>query len=56
MANKLSPIPKEDIKETFLWREWFQSLFNTLSPGYSGTVVAGAKTFTIVNGIITNVV
>lgn len=26
MANNLPPIPKDEIKESFVWRDWFQKL------------------------------
>ena len=45
MANLLPPIPQDEIKENFRWREWFRNLGN-----YIQVAQTGGSPWTILQG------
>jgi hypothetical protein len=53
MANKpIIPIPRDRIEESFVWRDWFQKLSNTV---YGSIATQDANNVNITGGIISNI-
>jgi len=53
MANKpIIPIPRDPIGESFVWRDWFQKLSNTV---YGTLATQNADNVTITGGTISNI-
>lgn len=63
MSKPLSPIPQNEVSNSFEWREWFTNVYQHLkaleTAEYnlvSGTFTsADGKTITVVNGDITGI-
>jgi hypothetical protein len=53
MANKpIIPIPRDKIEESFVWRDWFQKLSNTV---YGSIATQDANNVNITGGTISNI-